>query len=136
MIMERIITIEKINDYVIFNVEGVFQNYKWNGATYTKVDDRKVKSFNFGKYDSPARSLTKACAIDSLYENDMTAISGKAGSGKSTLALYVAMNLIEKHKYNRLIIMSNPLPLRGRKRLVSFLEVKMTNCFQQTLEIF
>lgn len=106
----------KINDYVIFNVEGVFQNYKWNGATYIKVDDRKVKSFNFGNTIAPLDPY-QACAIDSLYENDMTAISGKAGSGKSTLALYVAMNLIEKHKYNRLIIMSNPLPLRGTKEI-------------------
>ncbi len=52
-------------------------------------------------------------AIDSLIKNTMTAISGKAGSGKSLLSLMVAMHLIESGKYDRLVILYNPVKLRG-----------------------
>ena len=47
--------------------------------------------------------------IDSILTNTMTAISGKAGSGKSLLSLYTAMYLIESGKYDRLVILTNPI---------------------------
>lgn len=106
----------KVNSYVIFNIGEKQEIYKWTGSQYDKVQEKKIKSFHLGE---TIRALDpyQACAIDSLFENSLTAISGRAGSGKSTLALFAAMNLIEKRTYSRLIIMANPIPLRGVKEI-------------------
>jgi len=41
--------------------------------------------------------------IDSLINNQMTMVKGKAGSGKSLISLAYAFSMIDKGKYNKLL---------------------------------
>ena len=59
----------------------------------------------------------KRCAIDSMINLPITAISGKAGSGKSMLALAAAMYLIDSHKYEHLVVLFNPTSTRGAAKM-------------------
>lgn len=54
------------------------------------------------------KDVYQACAIDSILNNTMTTLSGKAGSGKSLISLITMMSLIESGKYDRIVIMFNP----------------------------
>lgn len=106
----------KTNNYVIFNTEEARLPYLWDGEKFVEIIARSIKSFHLGETIAPLDAY-QMCATDSLYRNQITAISGKAGSGKSTLALFGAMNLIEKRKFDKLVIMANPVPLRGTKEI-------------------
>ena len=64
-----------------------------------------------------AKDVYQRMAIDSLMNNTITCITGKAGSGKSLLSLMIAMHLIETGKYERLVILFNPCPVRGASEL-------------------
>ena len=85
---------------------------RWNGTEFKKVCNKTVKSTMFGDKIKP-KDIYQSCVIDSIYNNTMTAISGKAGSGKSLLSLVTIMNLIETGKYDRVVIMYNPTKARG-----------------------
>ena len=60
-----------------------------------------------------AKDIYQSCVIDSIMNNQFTAISGKAGSGKSLLSLMSVMNLIKRGEYDRVIVMFNPTKTRG-----------------------
>lgn len=49
--------------------------------------------------------------------NTVTFISGKTGSGKTLLALTAAMHLVDTYKYDRVVIASNPVAVRGVQAL-------------------
>lgn len=104
----------KINEYLIIRKSDgeIVDTYKWTGTEYYKVPkSRNIKSTYFDKLKP--KDIYQACAIDSLLNNTITAISGKAGSGKSLLSLMVAMSLIESGKYDRLVILFNPTKAKG-----------------------
>ena len=67
----------------------------------------------------------------------ITAITGKAGSGKSLLALMSAMYLIEKGKYDRIVVMFNPTKTRGASDMGfyggDFIDKAMQNSIGQIL---
>ena len=103
-----------INEYLIIRKSDgeVVDTLRWNGTEFKKVCNKTVKSTMFGDKIKP-KDVYQSCVVDSIYNNTMTAISGKAGSGKSLLSLVTIMNLIETGKYDRVVIMYNPTKARG-----------------------
>lgn len=103
-----------INEYLVINdYEGTMVDcYKWDGTSYIEINKKPIKSNEFGDKIKP-KDIYQAMVIDSLLNNSITAVSGKAGSGKSLLSLMVAMHLIQKGQYESLIVVFNPTKTRG-----------------------
>lgn len=84
--------------------------YRWHGK-YEPLFKKSTKSMYFDKVKP--KDIYQQCVIDSIMNNTITAITGKAGSGKSLLSLMAAMYLVEKGEFNRLVILYNPVKVRG-----------------------
>lgn len=89
--------------------------FKFDGNFYNRVLVKGFTTNAFGKF-SPMDVYQK-CALDSLEENNLTMIKGKAGSGKSLLALNYAFKKIEKGKRDKLIIFANPVASKNSAKL-------------------
>lgn len=102
------------NEYLIVRKkdEEIVDTLRWDGDSFKKVCNKTVKSTLFGDKIKP-KDVYQSCVIDSILNNTITAITGKAGSGKSLLSLITIMYLIETGKYDRLVIMFNPIKARG-----------------------
>ena len=103
-----------VNEYLIIRKSDgeVVDILCWTGNEYRKVCQKTIKSQMFGDKIRP-KDVYQACAIDSILNNTMTTLSGKAGSGKSLISLITMMSLIESGKYDRIVIMFNPTKARG-----------------------
>jgi len=105
------------NEYLIVrNTNGdLIDTLVWDGQKLNFAHHKGVSSQMFGKL----RPLDpyQIIALDSLSRNQMTMLKGKAGSGKSLIALSYAWSQIEKNKYDKLIIFSNPIASRGSTKL-------------------
>lgn len=103
----------KTNEYMIItDADGNQVDVtKWNGEKFVQVYNKNIKSMYFDKIKP--KDIYQRCAIDSLMNNTLTAISGSMGSGKSLLSLMVAMYLIESGKYDKLVVCFNPTKTRG-----------------------
>jgi predicted ribonuclease YlaK len=95
---------EQIVD-ILVNAPGGLRNLQY----------KPIQSSNLGKF-SPYDVYQKA-AVDSLYNNKMTMLRGKAGTGKSLIAISYALAQLEKGKYETLIIFTNPVATRGSAQL-------------------
>ena len=126
-----------VNQYLILkdNKDEIVDAYRWNGTQYEPLFKRNIQSLYFDKLKS--KDIYQSCAIDSLMNCTITAITGKAGSGKSLLALMSAMYLIEKGKYDRIVVMFNPTKTRGASDMGfyggDFIDKAMQNSIGQIL---
>lgn len=126
-----------INQYIILknNKDEIIDTYRWNGETYEPLFKKNIQSLYFDKLKS--KDIYQSCAIDSLMNCTITAITGKAGSGKSLLSLMTAMYLIEKGKYDRIVVMFNPTKTRGASDMGyyggDFIDKAMQNSIGQIL---
>ena len=107
-----------INEYLIIRNKDLEEVdlLKWSGNCYIATPKHTLRTFAFGDKIKPKDSYQKM-AVDSIMNNTMTAIGGKAGSGKSLLAITSAMRLVETGKYDKIVIMFNPTNTRGASRL-------------------
>lgn len=104
------------NQYVNVMRDGEsIEAFRWNGSGYSKVSNGKIKSMYFG--DIKPKDIYQKMVIDSINNNTLTCISGKAGSGKSMLSLACGMELVEKGKYDRIVVLFNPCSVRGATQL-------------------
>lgn len=104
----------KINQYLIIKSddEVVRDCRVWDGVTHRQaMTNKNIKSIYFEKLKP--KDVYQGCVVDSILNNQITAIAGKAGSGKSLLSLMGIMYLIEKGKYDRLVVLFNPTKTRG-----------------------
>ena len=126
-----------INQYLILKDEKdeIVDAYRWNGTQHEPLFKKNIQSLYFDKLKS--KDIYQSCAIDSLMNCTITAITGKAGSGKSLLALMSAMYLIEKGKYDRIVVMFNPTKTRGASDMGfyggDFIDKAMQNSIGQIL---
>lgn len=105
-----------VNQYICITRDGEQKEiFRWTGNGYAKVSNSKIKSLYFG--DIKPKDAYQKMVIDSITNNTLTCISGRAGSGKSMLSLAVAMEMIEKGKYDRIVILFNPCSVRGATQL-------------------
>jgi PhoH-like ATPase len=113
----------QINEYIVINdeIDGeLLDILKWNGKHLISLRDKKgnlgkgFKTFQFG--DFTPRDEHQIMAVDSILNNQLTSIRGRAGSGKSLVALNTAWYLVEKEGY-KLVIFCNPVPVLNSQEL-------------------
>lgn len=104
------------NEYVVVNddIDGeLLDIMKWNGTMLQSLQDKKgrlkngFRTLQFGAFNP--RDEQQIMAVDSIMNNQITSLRGKAGSGKSLIALNTAWHFVEKHGY-KLVIFVNPVP--------------------------
>ena len=98
-----------INQYLIIKDENgkIIDKYKWTAAGYEKINHKTITSKTFGvlKPKDDYQVLT----IDSLMNNQLTIIRGRAGSGKSLIGLAYLFQELEKGHIDKIIMMVNPI---------------------------
>ena len=101
------------NQYLlVMDLDGVIRDkFVWTGKHYEIVQVKKVNSTHFSGIEP--KDAYQAIAMDSIYRNTFTVLSGKAGSGKSLMALAVSHNLIKRGTYERIVILHNPTSAKG-----------------------
>jgi PhoH-like ATPase len=111
------------NEYVVINddIDGeLLDIMKWNGEMLQSLQDKKgrlhngFKTLQFG--DFKPRDEQQIMAVDSIMNNQLTSLRGRAGSGKSLIALNTAWHLVEKKGY-KLVIFVNPVPSLNAQEL-------------------
>ena len=105
----------KINEYLIISNIQKQNVYKWNGQEYVLVSPTSFKSKNFGTI-KPLDSV-QICACDSIENNQITMLYGKAGSGKTLLPMAYASAMMDKEKYNNITFVYSYDTLKGAKDL-------------------
>lgn len=110
-------------EYVVINddLDGeLLDIMKWNGTALQSLQDKKgrlkngFRTLQFGAFNP--RDEQQIMAVDSIFNNQITSLRGKAGSGKSLIALNTAWKLVEKEGY-KLIIFCNPTPALNAQEL-------------------
>lgn len=105
----------KVNEYLIISNIQKQNVYKWNGQEYVLVSPTSFKSKNFGTI-KPLDSV-QICACDSIENNQITMLYGKAGSGKTLLPMAYASAMMDKEKYNNITFVYSYDTLKGAKDL-------------------
>ena len=125
------------NEYLIIRSYSgeLIDTVRWNGERYEQLFKKNIKTIYFDKLK--AKDIYQSCVVDSIMNNPITAISGKAGSGKSLLSLMTAMYLVESGKYDTLVVLFNPVKVRGATDLGyysgDFIDKAMQNSIGQIL---
>ncbi len=106
-----------INQYAILKSSSgeVVDKIKWNGELNVSINPRNFKSNMFGTV-KPLDDI-QACAFDSIQNNDISVLIGKAGCGKTTLPLAYISQMLETQKYKKCYIVYHFETLKGAKRL-------------------
>lgn len=100
------------NEYLLLDVDGKNCLLKWDGSKYIDIPRKSLKTVMFGDKIKPKDAYQKM-VVDSIFNNQVTLISGEAGSGKTLLSLVCAMQLVESGKYDRIVILFNPTSVKG-----------------------
>lgn len=108
-----------VNQYLIIkNTDGeVVDKLKWSGRDYQPVKVGSLKSDQFGAVKPYNGDVYQQCALNSMVTNQVTMIKGHAGTGKSYLALGVLFHLLEKHKIDKVILLTNPVATTASAKL-------------------
>ncbi|MED3562267.1 PhoH family protein [Bacillus xiapuensis] len=127
------------NEYIIIydDLDGeLLEIMKWNGEYLVSLRDKKgklgkgFKTFQFN--DFVPRDEQQIMAVDSILNNQLTSIRGRAGSGKSLIALNTAWYLVEKEGYN-LVIFVNPVPSLNAQELGFYKGDRLTKLLQSAV---
>lgn len=107
------------NEYLILknNKDEIVDKFRWDGETYCPVKFGQIKSFYFGTVKPYNGDIYQQCALNSLSQNKITMLKGKAGSGKSYLALGWLFYLLEKHKIDKIIVFCNTVATMNSAKL-------------------
>lgn len=116
---EAIASMLKTGQYLLVDEKGTGDLF----AIYSRDNENKIRcvvprhiySSHFGRIE--ALDEFQMCAIDSLYKDNLTVITGKAGSGKTLLSLSYALQEVFSGKRSKLIIFANPVKTRGSEQL-------------------
>lgn len=101
-----------INEYMLIKHNGkIVDKYKYNKDGLKKTTRKNMESIMFGKLKP--KDEYQELVIDSLINEQFTAITGKQGSGKSLLSLMYCSWALEKGMYDTIVILFNPTKIRG-----------------------
>lgn len=97
------------NEYLIIKDENgeVIDVLKWLDGAHQSLTTTNFKSNYYGTVKPFHGDVYQKCVFDSLHNNKITMIKGKAGSGKTYLALGFLFYLLEKHKIDKIVIFCN-----------------------------
>jgi PhoH-like ATPase len=105
----------KINEYVCLNdADGnTVDKLKWNGQQYVNVAYKKINNKFLGQIKP--RNLQQVLAFDMLQDKDSTikCLTGRFGSGKSYLMISNALDLIEKHQFDKIVFARNNIEVKN-----------------------
>lgn len=108
----------KVNQYFIICHKGEELLYKVNkDLTYSMVNYQMFENNYFGKVKPKKNDARQLAAIDSLSNNQLTMLTGKAGSGKSYLAIASFFTKLQKHEIDKIYIFCNPVATRDSAKL-------------------
>jgi len=107
------------NEYLIIRDENgnVVDKQKWNDKNFTfiPVKYKPFKSIYFP--DFKPRDEYQILAMESLINNDLTLLFGKAGVAKTMISLSWIMQNIHTGKIGKCVIIFNPVKLRNNEQL-------------------
>lgn len=106
-----------VNQYLIIKDKqgNEVECFKWNGKKHIKLTEVYPNTVLLGKFK--CKDIYQKAALDSLQNNSITMIRGKAGSGKSLVALSYILHQLEKGKIDKLVVFSNPFATLGSQGL-------------------
>lgn len=93
---------------------------KWDGEILISLGNNKgelrdkFSTLHLGKFET--KDEYQLMAVDSVRNNQVTMIRGRAGSGKSLIALSTALHLMETEGY-KLVLFCNPTPSKDAQEL-------------------
>lgn len=128
-----------INEYAIVNnrVDGeLLDIVKWTGATTKSLRDAQGKlgaefrTNQFGKFKPFDEH--QIMAVDSIRNNQLTILRGRAGSGKSLVTLNTLWRMVEEEGY-KLVMFVNPTPLRDSQELGFYKGDRMEKLMQSAV---
>ncbi len=106
------------NQYIIIKCNGeLIDKYKWKNEHYEAVQFQKAESKMFGKIAPKHGDVFQQCALDSLNNNQITMLRGRAGTGKTYLAFGYMFSLLERGKIDKIVIFCNTVATKGSARL-------------------
>ena len=108
-----------INQYLlIYNEEGECVDFLcWTGETHRKIGYDMFHSSYFGKVTPMKGDPYQRLLADSLCNNKITMVKGRAGSGKSYLSLAYLLNQLDRGKLDRIIVFCNTVATKGSAKL-------------------
>lgn len=106
-----------INQYLIVknNSKKIEDVLVWDGNNFHTIYDRGFKSKMLGQIKP--RDEIQRCAFDSIVNNDITVLYGKAGCGKTFIPLANILQGLETQKYRKCYIVHSFEPLKNAKTL-------------------
>lgn len=112
-----------VNQYVVFVDEHTKEEVdimKWNGKYLSPITQNVNKKIRYGHLaylsNFEARDSYQTMAVESIRNNQVTMIRGRAGTGKSLITLSMAMHLMDEEGY-KLVIFCNPTPSKNAQEL-------------------
>lgn len=110
--------------------------YKWKGEEegFKKVSNARFFSQALGQVNS--KEAYQACVFDSMMNNKITMVKGKAGSGKSLLSLAFLFNRLDKHAIDKIIIFCNTTKARGAEQLGYYKGTQTEKLLQSSIGAF
>ena len=105
------------NEYLVVKEIGgePMTAFRWDGEKFLEVSNKGVSSNHLGRLIP--KDVYQMCAIDSMFNNKITMINGKAGTGKSLIAVSFLIRQLEKHVIDKIIIFCNTTKVRGAEEL-------------------
>ena len=105
------------NQYIIIKDkdDNILSKYKWLNKRYNDVPFVDFNSKIFGQI-KPLDTYQEL-AFDSLANNQLTLLCGKAGTGKSLIALGYLFQQLERGRIDKIIIFCNTVATKGSAKL-------------------
>lgn len=105
------------NEYLIVknNNGKIVDKFRNVNNKLFSVGNKSLSSMYIG--NCKPLDIYQSLFIDSLNNNDVTLVKGKAGTGKTLISLTYAMQMIEKGKYDKLIVFVNPVNTKDSAKL-------------------
>ena len=108
------------NEYLIIKDESgkIIDKLCWIGDGYRQLKYYDFPSKHFGKkMRAYPGDVYQALAVDSLFQNKITMITGLAGSGKTYLSLGFLFHKLEKGEIDRIVIFCNTVATKNSAKL-------------------
>lgn len=108
------------NGYILIpnvDADGNTAGIRWNGSRYVPIKYKKISNRFTG--DIRPRNDQQRLAFDMLQNDDITVkmLAGTFGSGKTMFMVSSAIDMIEKHKVDKLIWIRNNIEVKNTKEL-------------------
>ena len=106
------------NCYILIpnaDADGNTAGIRWDGSRYVPIKYKKISN----RFTGDIRNDQQRLAFDMLQNDDITVkmLAGTFGSGKTMLMVSSAIDMIEKHKVDKLIWIRNNIEVKNTKEL-------------------